>query len=290
VSAILERMIARVRAPLSAVEPVLPPRFAPPAWASGPDGAPSPWASGPGEVGSAGAPGSDEVMPARDAGVSPIRTAADPAAVARPGDAGAPDAPAPGAARTEPPEAAASAPAGSAAPRANATPRVRAVAASAPVRDATSASADVRDVLRSDPAVPSPAALSADEPQASRRRTRGEPSTTDRGDRALQPIEVRVTGEVGAEPAADREPAAPTPSWPPDGAGASVVRDAPSGGQAPREPIPPPAPQGPPTEVHISIGHIEVRSAPPAPAPRKPALRPRVTLDDYLRRRNGGAR
>ena len=41
------------------------------------------------------------------------------------------------------------------------------------------------------------------------------------------------------------------------------------------------------TEIHISIGSIEVR-APQVEAPRKAApFKPRVTLDDFLRRRSG---
>jgi len=47
-----------------------------------------------------------------------------------------------------------------------------------------------------------------------------------------------------------------------------------------------------PIEVQVTIGHIEVRSAAvqqAPPAPRRIA-RPSVSLDDYLRRRNGDAR
>lgn len=45
-------------------------------------------------------------------------------------------------------------------------------------------------------------------------------------------------------------------------------------------------------EVHVSIGHIEVRAAAPAQAPPPRIARPRasVSLDDYLKRRNGGSR
>ncbi len=43
-------------------------------------------------------------------------------------------------------------------------------------------------------------------------------------------------------------------------------------------------------EVNIAIGHIEVRSVPKVEAPRRPAAKPRVTLDEYLRRRNGDSR
>jgi hypothetical protein len=43
-----------------------------------------------------------------------------------------------------------------------------------------------------------------------------------------------------------------------------------------------------PVEVHVSIGHIEVRAAAPVtpPRPARVAPRPRVSLDDYLRRRD----
>jgi hypothetical protein len=41
-------------------------------------------------------------------------------------------------------------------------------------------------------------------------------------------------------------------------------------------------------EITISIGHIEVRSAPMPARPRKAAFRPRVTLDDFLKRKPGG--
>jgi hypothetical protein len=49
-----------------------------------------------------------------------------------------------------------------------------------------------------------------------------------------------------------------------------------------------PAPAAPP-QVTISIGHVEVRAAPVSQPARRPAFRPRVTLDEYLRR-SGDAR
>jgi hypothetical protein len=46
-----------------------------------------------------------------------------------------------------------------------------------------------------------------------------------------------------------------------------------------------------PVEVQVTIGHIEVRTAPAAaPIPQRRIPRPTVSLEDYLRRRNGGAR
>jgi hypothetical protein len=43
--------------------------------------------------------------------------------------------------------------------------------------------------------------------------------------------------------------------------------------------------------VHVTIGRIEVRAAPAAPASRREHTgAPKLTLDDYLRQREGGAR
>ena len=45
------------------------------------------------------------------------------------------------------------------------------------------------------------------------------------------------------------------------------------------------------TEVHVTIGHIEVRAAAaPAKAPARKAAPPSVSLQEYLARRNGGSR
>jgi hypothetical protein len=47
----------------------------------------------------------------------------------------------------------------------------------------------------------------------------------------------------------------------------------------------------PPVEVQVTIGHIEVRTAPASlPAPARRAPRAGVSLNEYLRRRNGGTR
>jgi hypothetical protein len=48
-------------------------------------------------------------------------------------------------------------------------------------------------------------------------------------------------------------------------------------------------PQSSTVEVHIAIGQIDVRSVPRVDAPRRPALKPGVTLEEYLRRK-GDAR
>jgi hypothetical protein len=41
------------------------------------------------------------------------------------------------------------------------------------------------------------------------------------------------------------------------------------------------------TDVTISIGHIEIRAAQAAEHPRRPGFRPRVSLNDFLNQRNG---
>jgi hypothetical protein len=51
----------------------------------------------------------------------------------------------------------------------------------------------------------------------------------------------------------------------------------------------------PAADIEITIGHVELRMSAPAPPQPKPQLQsrpaqPRLSLDDYLRRRNGGAR
>ena len=55
---------------------------------------------------------------------------------------------------------------------------------------------------------------------------------------------------------------------------------------------PPAAPPPPETvTVNLTIGHIELKSAPaPPPKPARPPAPARVSLDAYLKRRNGGPR
>ena len=53
----------------------------------------------------------------------------------------------------------------------------------------------------------------------------------------------------------------------------------------------PAGPTSAPVEVQVTIGHIEVRTAAPPPqVPQRRPSGPTVTLEDYLRRRNGAAR
>ncbi|HSI59007.1 MAG TPA: hypothetical protein VLA16_15715, partial [Ideonella sp.] len=64
---------------------------------------------------------------------------------------------------------------------------------------------------------------------------------------------------------------------------------------APRAPVSPPPMPAPAPAVQVTIGRIEVRAAaaaPPAPRGRsaQAGAGPRLTLDAYLRGRNGSAR
>lgn len=58
--------------------------------------------------------------------------------------------------------------------------------------------------------------------------------------------------------------------------------------------IPPPRedPRSAPPAIHVTIGRVEVRAtapaAPPVPQKSKPSRAPKLSLDDYLRQRNGG--
>jgi hypothetical protein len=97
---------------------------------------------------------------------------------------------------------------------------------------------------------------------------------------------------------AQRAPAAPETSAPPDPSdrdgSLEVFTPAPVERRAAnRERIAPPAhaPAPETVTVNLTIGHIELKSAPSTPPKpvRRPAP-PRVSLDDYLKRRNGGAR
>jgi hypothetical protein len=47
--------------------------------------------------------------------------------------------------------------------------------------------------------------------------------------------------------------------------------------------------RGPPVEVNVAIGHIEIKSVQPnPPAPRRPPQRPRFTLDEFLKHPHAG--
>jgi hypothetical protein len=67
----------------------------------------------------------------------------------------------------------------------------------------------------------------------------------------------------------------------------SEARDQPSGFEL-RTPLVEQRPTDP-VEVHVSIGHIEVRAAAPPKTPVRRSPPPRVSLNDYLKRRNEGA-
>ncbi|MBX3057990.1 MAG: hypothetical protein KF770_16105 [Anaerolineae bacterium] len=100
----------------------------------------------------------------------------------------------------------------------------------------------------------------------------------------IQPLPPVAAAPVGVpEPASQptTDPAAIRPE--------QIKPFIPANGRAPHHP-PPVTPPEPAPTVHITIGRIEVRATPPPPAkaaqkqPRTPVL----SLDDYLRQRNGG--
>ncbi len=99
------------------------------------------------------------------------------------------------------------------------------------------------------------------------------------------PLPQRQAGSEGEAEAPRRRPevsgraAAPEPIAPP--VRRAAARELP--GQTQRAAAPEPAPT-----IQVTIGRIEVRAAPAAPAPTKAGQRPLLSLDEYLRRRNGG--
>ncbi|MCB0231261.1 MAG: hypothetical protein KDH90_19445 [Anaerolineae bacterium] len=66
-----------------------------------------------------------------------------------------------------------------------------------------------------------------------------------------------------------------------------AMADAAAAGRLTAQPEPPPAPT-----IHVTIGRIEVRATPASTAasPSRPKPAPTMSLDDYLRQRNGGSR
>jgi len=98
------------------------------------------------------------------------------------------------------------------------------------------------------------------------------------------PVVARV---VGDEPRASREEVRPPRR---DGAAVEPVIGAQVQLGAPPAPIAVPRAPGPPS-VEVSIGRVEVRAvfAPPEAEPAPPPAAPTVSLDDYLRARDGGS-
>jgi hypothetical protein len=95
------------------------------------------------------------------------------------------------------------------------------------------------------------------------------------------PATPRAAAVPLAEPTAPQPPSTRSQHLP--GAEPPLARPrAPHAAAGPRQPV----------EVHVSIGHIEIRQAapPPLPPPPRPAPVPHMRLEDYLRRRSGEAR
>jgi len=119
----------------------------------------------------------------------------------------------------------------------------------------------------------------------------------------MQTRERKPTGMEEPEPQ-PREPATPggrmkvhAASWPSDSALPAMVKTVrkesrsqsiPHASTSPKIATPEAVA---PVEVQVTIGHVEVRTAAAVPAaPPRRVARPSVSLEDYLRRRNGGAR
>jgi len=142
--------------------------------------------------------------------------------------------------------------------------------------------------------IPAPSSPFSDESTAAARGagTRGPapalmgraPAITPGEGRASEPVSsrggVRARGADSPERGGESPGAARVPAFP---------VQAERGGSAPGVPAPESAPA---PVVQVTIGRIEVRAVtPPAPARQAPArTSPSLSLDEYLRRRNGGGR
>jgi hypothetical protein len=310
-STLLERMIQRTRAPLSSLEPLTGPRSWPTrpgeasragggaeltqaggAWPAAGDAEPG-WGSPAAEVtdaadqpGVAAGPGQD-----RRPGGQPARRPGARMGQGRPRPADGQRADGLAAAGTEPPPDERGQP--------PALPRP------ALPRPALPRPALPEPALPGSAGRPEPRAAAAehldhdgDGPQAdaaAHGRPAGRGVTDARGDGSRWPgaaAAAALTGTTASPAAAAAEPAAPATE--PVAVSARLLPAA-APAQPPGEPHRPPAWRGPAADadsgrpqVTISIGHIEVRSAPPAERPRpRPPLRPQVSLADFLDQREG---
>ena len=321
-SVLLDRMILRLQAPLSPVQPLLPSRYAPPA--GGPldsDPASHPWdSSGAGE--SLGAPqvvayiaaiparGGGDAFDVPVVGGEPIVGTERERLVGR----------APRLAATPMPDEQAISPAGipERVPAAGGEPieamghgrlidrAPRPAATPMPDEQATSPAKPPGQVPTGAVRTPTsarnlgfPKEPSAERPKPPLPANRTEDRHASEGaraepvDRAGRRVQVRTAREPRSERALDRGPIGPNPRHVPREAGPQSFkrdREGEPGPQAPGRPRSQHDGRRGPTEVSISIGHIEVRSVRRNDPPRRLATRPRVTLDEFLRRRNGTSR
>jgi hypothetical protein len=256
-SGVLERMILRTRSALAGIEPLLAPRYA-----------------------------ASEGF--HETGDRPIGTA----------ESGVRRAPAPRQRRTEPGRPARIiAPSHAASPSSPVTPAF-------PQEDARAGSSPRQDPVVND--VPGPPSIAADvhvaAPDVSSvssplPATPGEPQQL----AAREPLIASARIVSGGDDAAAQYPrsrvaltadsggrAEPAALFEHDAAPASISKES----RAPQRPAF--AANGEvsaaPPQVTISIGHVEIRAAPVSQPPRRPAFRPRVTLDDFLGRRSGEPR
>jgi hypothetical protein len=305
-STVLERMIQRTRAPLSSIEPLSQPHFAParPAqrlWADPADEIAGAAPDGSGVAGQYPRPDArPELPPEEPAHIHRADGPASSAAAPWPGEAeplAAPPQPGlgleprPAAARNRTPDADRTRP-GPAASRRRpdpGPPRLEPAAAGRLTSDTRQtqpppAAASRRRAPDPGQTPPEPAAASPDagqtpqEPAATPAPRAGGGASRDALGPGIEEPAAPATAEPGAGPAvrpvtapARLLPAAPRPAAQ-EGSGRSPVPGASAAGDSGGRP-----------DVTISIGHVEVRAAPPIERPRtRPPFRPRVSLDDFL--------
>ncbi len=144
-------------------------------------------------------------------------------------------------------------------------------------------SGEARAIGRSEPAAARPEPADKGQEEPSRPNVPAGSSQTERSQQVLRPISVQAARE--RKPEATVNLRSLETDFPPARPGTRRPGQRESGKREVEDPI-----RDSPLEVNIAIGHIEVRSVPRVEAPRRPAAKPRVTLDEYLRRRNGDSR
>jgi len=144
-------------------------------------------------------------------------------------------------------------------------------------------SGEARAIGRSEPAAARPEPADKGQEEPSRPNVPAGSSQTKRSQQALRLISVQAARE--RKPEATVNPGSLETDFPPARPVTRRPGQRESGKREREDPI-----RDSPLEVNIAIGHIEVRSVPRVEAPRRPAAKPRVTLDEYLRRRNGDSR
>jgi hypothetical protein len=288
-STLLERMILRTRAPLSSLEPLVEPRYAPAAQAAplpSDEQASDATAADVAEPGTAIGPDPDM---GRGAGQQPrARPGATHPAAARLGgdDVVAHDAK-PLSTRPRSTPRSSAQPAAATQPSAGDEARPQPPAARPPRPGNEQTEAQPRPAApswpQSTPLSPPTAAQPHPGSEEAEPRRTGEasPATVDRADSSgpivakPDPLPNSVSGMQPVAVSARLMPASPPASGP-------------AGTRGPKAPQTPGDADVAGPDVTISIGHIEVRSAPATVQRPKPAFRPQVSLADFLARRQDG--